>query len=137
MIEKIYGKGIVEGYVEGEVMVSKTPLALLGGLNPNTGEIVEDGHELKGKSLAEKILVVYNEKGSTAGIYTLIETIDNKKGPKGVITSRKASSIILAAIQKNLPLIIVEESELGKFKEQDYIKMDATKGIIEIYKNFP
>ena len=48
------GKGVVEGRVLGEVLVSTMPISFLGGVDPETGVVVEKGHDLEGECLAGK-----------------------------------------------------------------------------------
>ncbi len=134
----IYGKGIVPGDVEGYVLVSRTLLSLLDGLDPETGTIVQKGHELEGMVIARKILVVYGEKGSTAGVWKFIEACYKKKSPKGVIVSfdpemsdSGVGGVVSGAIERRIPLISAYKKDLDDIKTGDYIKMTAEERKIE------
>ena len=54
---KLKGRAIFEGKAEGPSLVSSSPMSFYGGVNPDTGEIVENGHELNGQSVKGKVLV--------------------------------------------------------------------------------
>ena len=69
----IKGRGIFKGVAKGEALVMKQPFSFLGGVNPDTGIIIERGHELEGQSVAGKILLFPKGKGSTGGSYVLME----------------------------------------------------------------
>ena len=51
------GHKVAKGRAQGEALVSKSPISFLGGVNSDTGIIVEQGHELEGMSVADKILI--------------------------------------------------------------------------------
>ena len=51
------GRVIKYGKVEGEALVSDQPIGFFGGVNPDTGVLVEKGHPLEGKSVEGKVLV--------------------------------------------------------------------------------
>ncbi|MGB9637158.1 MAG: aconitase X swivel domain-containing protein, partial [Thermoplasmata archaeon] len=63
----LQGRGIYPGIVKGTAIVSRTPVSFYGGVDPKTGIVIENGHELAGKCIAGKILVFPNGKGSTVG----------------------------------------------------------------------
>ncbi|MDY6985030.1 MAG: DUF126 domain-containing protein, partial [Candidatus Thermoplasmatota archaeon] len=46
--------------VEGEAIVSRTPLSFYGGIDAKSGIVIERGHELEGKNVKDRILVFPN-----------------------------------------------------------------------------
>jgi predicted aconitase with swiveling domain len=52
---------ISRGIVKGQALVSKDSLSFLGGVDPDTGEVVDAKHELNGKIIKDKILVIAGE----------------------------------------------------------------------------
>ena len=56
-MEQLKGRIIYKGIVEGEALVTSQPLSFYGGVDPNTGMVIEKGHELQGQSVEGKILV--------------------------------------------------------------------------------
>lgn len=126
------GRKIVEGKVEGEAIVTSQPLSFMGSVNPKTGYIIEQGHELEGQCLSGKIFVFPFSKGSTGGSYMLYEVVKNGVGPRGIINSDAEVICIIGAITADLPMI--DKVDLGKIASGDYIRMNATDGIVEITK---
>jgi predicted aconitase with swiveling domain len=51
------GRKIFKGKIMGEALVTGEDISFYGGCDPETGEIVEKGHHLEGKSVSGKILV--------------------------------------------------------------------------------
>ena len=54
---ELKGRIISKGVAEGEALTTSQPISFYGGVNPDTGVIIEKGHELKGKKVKDKILV--------------------------------------------------------------------------------
>ena len=79
------GRSIYAGIVQGEALVTRMGISFFGGVDPDTGVVVERGHELEGQSLAGKVLVFPSGKGSTVGSYTLYRLAFNGKAPAAVI----------------------------------------------------
>ena len=69
-INKIINKGDSEE-ITGEALVTSEPVSFLGGVDPKTGTVCEEGHELYGKSIKDKILIFPRGKGSTVGSYVI------------------------------------------------------------------
>ena len=65
------GRKIWAGKVHGEALVTTQGISFFGGVDPETGRVVEKGHSLEGQSISGKILVFPTGKGSTVGSYTL------------------------------------------------------------------
>ncbi|HOR19263.1 MAG TPA: DUF126 domain-containing protein, partial [Brevefilum sp.] len=65
------GRTIYPGVAEGDALVSRMGISFYGGVDPDTGVITEEGHDLRGQSLAGKVLVFPTGKGSTVGSYIL------------------------------------------------------------------
>ncbi|MEJ2271553.1 MAG: DUF126 domain-containing protein, partial [Candidatus Bathyarchaeota archaeon] len=59
------GRIIFKGNTEAEALTTSQPISFYGGVDPETSEIIEKGHELHGKRIQGKILVFPTGKGST------------------------------------------------------------------------
>ena len=90
-----HGRKISSGNVEGEALVTSMGISFYGGIDPETGQVVEKGHALEGQSIGGKVLVFPTGKGSTVGSYTLYRL---KKA--GNAPARKISSALLPATKK-------------------------------------
>lgn len=50
-------------------MISRKSTSFYGGVDLDTGEVMEKGHPLEGRSVKGKILIFPRGKGSTVGSY--------------------------------------------------------------------
>ena len=96
---------IKSGNVQGEALVSPEPIGFLGGVDPDTGIVVEKNHCLYGQSIANKILVFPTGKGSTVGSYTLYRLKKNNKAPLAMINQQSEAIVAVGAIISNIPMV--------------------------------
>ncbi|MCD6514728.1 MAG: DUF126 domain-containing protein [Candidatus Odinarchaeota archaeon] len=129
------GKPVIEGIVEGEAIVTKQRLNFLHDINKETGEIILEGHELYGKSVKDKILVLPSGVG-TVGLSTILYTlIKNGVGPKGLISQELETSLTFGAILANVPMVAqLDRNPVEVIETGDLVKIDGSRGIVEIIK---
>jgi predicted aconitase with swiveling domain len=102
---KLQGRTIRWGRVLGEALVSHQPIGFFGGVDPETGVIVESGHELEGQSMAGRVLVFPRGKGSTVGSYTLYRLRRAGRAPVGIINERSEAIVAVGAIIAEIPMV--------------------------------
>ena len=122
---------ISKGIATGELIISKEPISFLGGVNPETGEIIDPNHELKGKFINDKILFIPGGKGSTVGSYVLFQMKKNNVAPLGIICLKAEPIIATGAIMSEIPMV---DSPSSKKKLINGIKVElnSDKGKISI-----
>lgn len=121
------------GYAEGEAIVSREPFSFIGKLNPITGKVPSPKHELFGQILTGKILVCPTGKGASGA--PNVDWLAKKVGniPKAIICSEAEPVIAAAAIIADILMLDrLEQDPLEVIKNGDYVKIDATKGMVEI-----
>jgi len=129
------GHKVAKGKAEGEALVTRTPISFFGGVNPETGLVTDKSHELNGKSIAGKILIFPEEKGSSGGAYQLYEMVRCNTAPKGLINLRAGAIVAVGAIISNIPM--ADKLEPGPFeviKTGDWVYLDADEGIVRVKK---
>lgn len=133
MSKKFSCHKISEGITEGEVVISKDDI-MFYLIDPKTGTVIEPGHDLEGKSIAQKILIFPSGKGSSVvqadGIYQL-----NTRGnaPKAMIIQHPETVLVSSAIIMEIPMVDrVDPAFYETLKDGDVVRLDANNGIIEI-----
>ena len=132
MAKELKARCIVEGYVEGEAIVTKDNISFMGTVNPKTGVIIERKHDIEGAHLKNKILVYPRGKGSTGGSYMLYDVVKNGVGPAGIINIKGESVTVIGAIIAELPM--VDQVDIDEIETGDYIYLDATNGTVKVVK---
>jgi len=120
------GRMISKGKAEGVAIVSKKPISFYGGVDPNTGVIVEKGHDLEGQSIKDKIFVFPNGTGSTVGSYTMLRLKKNGVAPKAIINKECETIVAVGAIISDIPC--VDKIDIEKIKTGDKLIVNAENG---------
>lgn len=116
------GRIILKGTAQEEALVTSQPISFYGGVDPNTGEVIEKGHELKGKIVKGKILVFPTGKGSTVGSYTLYRLKKNGLAPAGIINEECETVVAVGAIISEIPC--VDKIDTSKIQTGDLTRIE-------------
>jgi predicted aconitase with swiveling domain len=127
---KLRGRKIVGGKAEGELIVSQKPLSFLGGVDPEPGIVTDAESDIKGESIAGKILAFPRGKGSTVGSYVIYALKKNGKAPKAIIVGEAETIVDTGAIISEIPM--VDGIDLSKLKSGLRVKVDADSGEVEV-----
>lgn len=129
---KLDGRKISKGKASGEALVTSQAISFYGGVDPETGEVVEKDHELEGQSVAGKILVFPNGKGSTVGPYVLYQLAkaEPPMAPTAIINAECEAIVAVGVIISEIPC--VDKIDLSKIKSGDKIEVDGDNGTITI-----
>jgi len=127
---ELKGRTISKGVAEGEAITTTQSISFYGGVDPNTSEIIEKGHELQGKKVKEKILVFPNGKGSTVGSYTLYRMKKSGTAPAGIINKECETVVAVGAIISEIPC--VDKIDISKIKTGDFVRLE--NGVVRINK---
>ncbi len=85
--------GSAAGPVEGELLVLSEPLSLWGGLDANTGRIIDARHPQLGASVTDRVLAMPHGRGSSSASAILLEAVRQRTGP-AVIVLRETDGIL-------------------------------------------
>jgi predicted aconitase with swiveling domain len=132
---KLKAQPVTQGKAEGEAIVSQMPISFTGGMDPDTGNIRERGHDLEGQCVAGKILVFPTGKGSTTGSWQYYAAFMRGNAPRGIINSNAEGVVAVSAIITSTPMVHkLEKDPLKCIETGDFVKIDADNGIVEIEK---
>lgn len=131
----LYGRKIYAGQAEGEALVTRQGISFFGGVDPDTGQVVERGHELEGRCIAGKVLVFPSGKGSTVGSYTLYRLKKNGTAPAAIINSVCETITAVGCILAEIPC--VDQIPIERIPDGAWLKVNASAGIVEIWASNP
>ena len=124
----LLGRSIYKGKVEGEALVTSQAISFFGGVDPDSGVVVERGHELQGETIAGKVLVFPTGKGSTVGSYTLYRLKYNGMAPSAIINAECETITAVGCIISDIPCVDLVEIE--KIETGMRVKVDGDGGKI-------
>lgn len=120
---RLRGRVIYGGKARGKALVSHSPMSFYGGVDPNTGKIVERGHELRGQSVKGRILVFPYGKGSTVGSYVLYRLKKNGVAPRAIVNSKCETIVAVGAIISEIPC--VDMVNIGRISQGAEVRVDG------------
>lgn len=124
---------ISKGISSGEVIMTKDSLSFLGGVNPDNGEIIDSKHELFGKNIKNKVLVIPSGKGSTVGSYVLYQMAKNLTAPSAVVALEAEPIIATGAIMAGIPMVDRPETDIFDLLHNGQIvEVNANEGYLKI-----
>lgn len=135
-VNKIKGNSIKKlPTVEGEALVTTDLVAFWGGTDWETGEIVEIGHQAKGKNMAGKILVCPAGKGGAGDTFGYYYLYKSGKAPKAIVCNRGQGTTLAGALLTDTPMIYgFKENVVDLVSDGDTVKVDSETGEVTITK---
>ena len=124
------GRKISTGQATGEALVTSMGISFYGGVDPETGQVVEKSHELEGQSITGRVLVFPTGKGSTVGSYTLYRLKKAGLAPMAIINAESETITAVGCIISDIPCvdrIPIEQIETGV-----QVSVDGETGIVEV-----
>ena len=133
MTQLFKGRSIAGGLGEGEAIISSQGLCFMGGIDPNSGDVSEVGHEIFQKNITDKILILHSHKGSASGMWAMYLLKQKGLAPKAIIMPKADAIVIAAVIMGKIPTIdSLDFNPLEKFKDGDKLRVDGDKGTVEL-----
>lgn len=126
---KFQGRKVFQGKAEGEALVTSMGISFYGGVDPESGVIVEKDHELEGQSISGKILVFPTGKGSTVGSYTLYRLKLGGIAPVAIINSECETITAVGCIISEIPC--VDKIPIDQLKTGEKIVVDGGQATVE------
>lgn len=124
------GRKISTGNAVGEALVTSMGISFYGGVEPETGRVVEKGHELEGQSIAGRVLVFPTGKGSTVGSYTLYRLKKAGLAPVAILNAEAETITAVGCIISDIPC--VDRIPIEKIRTGMQVNVDGERGTVEI-----
>jgi predicted aconitase/predicted aconitase with swiveling domain len=124
-------KVLVDGYAEGRALVLAEPLSLWGGLDPETGAIIDQRHPSLGENVRGRILVLPAGKGSSSASSILLEAVRVGTAPAAILTAEPDTILALgAAVAREMygtapPVVVLEAAEYKRIQTGDWVMVGA------------
>jgi uncharacterized protein len=131
------GRVLASGAGEGPALVLDEPLSFWGGLDHQTGLIIDARHAQRGRSVAGTVLVMPGGRGSSSSSSVLAEAIRLGHGPEAVLMPRADGIVVLGALVVQLldgrspPVLEVDAADLGRISDGAWVRV-AADGLLEV-----
>ena len=118
---ELRGRIVKNGIAEGTALVSPQPVGFLGGIEPETGIVIEPGHPLEGECVSGRVLVFPTGKGSTVGSYTLYRMARAGTAPAAILNAESEAIVAVGAIIGDIPML--DHIDISQIKTGDRVRV--------------
>jgi predicted aconitase with swiveling domain len=126
---KLHGRQIYPGKASGEALVTGMSISFFGGVDPESGMVVEKGHELEGQTIAGKVLAFPTGKGSTVGSYTLYRLKQAGVAPAAILNVECETITAVGCIIAEIPCL--DQLAIDTIKNGSWLFVDGDEGTVE------
>lgn len=125
------GRVLSDGVAEGDAVVLSEPLSLWGGLDPQTGELIDAHHPQRGAQLAGRVVVMPSSRGSSSSSSVLAEAVRSGHAPAAVMLGE--SDLILAVgaavaaelYETQVPVLVLRPEDRGAIHDGMPVRIAA------------
>src|SRR5512143_2562699 len=127
---RLQGRTIRAGRTTGEALVTSRGISFFGGVDPETGGVVEKGHDLEGQAIGGRVLVFATGKGSTVGSYTLYRLKFNGHAPAAILNRECETIVAVGCIIAEIPC--VDRIAIDRLRSGMRVIVDGERATVEI-----
>ena len=95
---RVTGQPLVDGEARGDLLLLDEPLSLWGGLDPETGEVIDRRHPASGLILTGRVLAMPCGRGSSSASSILLEAVRLGTGPAAILLGEPDGILALGAL---------------------------------------
>jgi len=133
MKAQIRCRTVVKGFGEGPAIVSRSPISFFGGVDRETGRIIEKDHELGGETVSGKVFLFPYGKGSTVGSYVIYSLSKKRLAPAALINLETEAIIATGAVLAQIPLVHrLDCDPFNVINNGDWVQVDADRGLVTV-----
>jgi len=129
---------VFAGDCSAATLVLDEPLSFWGGLDPQTGSIIDARHPQRGQSVAGRILLMPGTRGSTSAAGALCEALRLGNGPAALILPA-ADPLILAAVTiaaelyaRVTPVLAIDRRRWPELTSCEMLQIDTDGNVSEM-----
>lgn len=115
----ITGRVLHAGHVVGEILKLDASISFWGGVDPQTGVIIDRAHPQVGRRLEGMVVAMPGSRGSSGTPGVLGETLRNGTGPAALLVTKPDVNLLAGAIVAEVlygttcPVVVISEAQLA------------------------
>lgn len=122
---------LTAGSARGEAIVLEQPLSFWGGIEPETGMVIDRRHPQAGVRLAGRVVVMPFGRGSSSSSTVVAEAIRLGTAPAALVLLEPDPILALGAAVaqelygRSLPIVVLPASDYERIRTGDTVTVDA------------
>lgn len=121
---RLTGRSLIDGQASGELIWSHVPVSFWGGVDPESGVVVDEHHPLRGQCVTDRIVAIPAGRGSCSGSGVLLELLLRKKGPAAFVFQSFDEVLTLGVVVAramfglSIPILTVSSEDFASLQAQ-------------------
>jgi uncharacterized protein len=135
---RIKAVALAPGEAQGKPLALDEPLSFWGGLDVETGRIIDRHHPQCGESVSGRVLIMSAGRGSSSGSAALAEALRRGVGPAAIILGRRDGIVIVGALVAAelygvaCPVVLLAAQDWGRIAGASSARIVASETLAEI-----
>jgi predicted aconitase with swiveling domain len=132
------GRTLVAGRATGRALVLHAPLSFWGGVDPETGELIDTHHPQMGAVLTDRILVMPSGRGSSSSSYVFAESIRAGTAPAAIVLREPDGIVALGAIVArelygtSIPVVVLDTDAYDAIADGERVEVVAGQSLATV-----
>jgi predicted aconitase with swiveling domain len=128
---------LVGGRARGPVLALDEPLSFWGGIDPETGLVIDHRHPQRGVRVTDAILVMPSGRGSSSSSNVLAEAIRARTAPAAVVLGEADGIIVLGAVVArelygiSMPVAVAGPRDFGSLATGAFASIEGSAVSVE------
>ena len=127
---RLSGRPVSPGRGEGLALVSGKPMSFLGGVDRDSGAVLDPASDIRGEVVAGRVLAFPHGKGSTVGSYVVYGLAKRGHGPAAIVNERTEAIVATGAILGGIPF--VDRIDVSIIASGDRVLVDGDTGTVDL-----
>lgn len=133
---------LVPGAASGSALVLEEPLSFWGGIEPETGKIIDRRHPQLGVEVTDRILVMPMGRGSSSSSTVLAEAIRRGTAPAAIFLHEIDPIVALGAVVAQrlygttVPVAVVDPALAEEIRTGDQVDLHES-GVVRVDRQEP
>ena len=130
------GRPLLAGVARGELLVLDAPLSLWGGLDPQSGTVIDAHHPQRGASLAGRIVALPAGRGSSSSSSVLAEALRAGSGPRALLLAQPDGILLIGALVademfgRRCPIVLLRRADHRRLRSGDHVELAESGRLI-------
>jgi predicted aconitase with swiveling domain len=137
------GRTLVAGRASGTALVLDEPLSFWGGMDPQTGRLIDPHHPQQGAGLGASILVMPSGRGSSSSSSVLAEAVRLGTSPAAIVLLTADPIVALGSIVagelygRAIPVLVLEPTGYASIRSGDAVEVQTQGGAAFVLRKRP
>lgn len=129
---------LVAGHGRGKILATQQNISFWGGVDPDSGMVIDPRHELFGQSITAKVLAFPYGKGSAAAPLVLLELAKQATAPAAIINIETDPLLVAGPIISKhfygtaIPVVALTRTAFDRLQTGQAATVDGVKGEVVI-----